>query len=49
MSYDFTKEIPFDERITIYCQLISQFETQFEITDQFETKENIEFAIVYPK
>ena len=49
MNYNFLKEVSFDERITIYCQLISQYESQFEITNQFEVSENIEFAVVYPK
>lgn len=49
MNYDFTKDVPFDERVTIYCQLISQYENLFEITDQFEEKKEIEYAIVYPK
>ncbi|GHT59256.1 hypothetical protein AGMMS50239_05470 [Bacteroidia bacterium] len=49
LNYNFAKEVSFDEKITIYCQLISQYETIFEITDNFQEKENIEFAVVYPK
>ena len=48
LNYQFAKPVSFDEKITIYCQLISQYESIFEITDQFQKKENIEFAIVYP-
>lgn len=49
MNYNFVKIISFDERVTIYCQLISQYENVFEITDQFEANEEIEYAMVYPK
>lgn len=49
MNYNFAKEISFEDRVTIYCQLISQYENIFEITEQFEEKEEIEFAMVYPK
>jgi hypothetical protein len=49
MQYKFEKEILFDERVTIYCQLISQYETIFNINEVYETIDNIEFAIVYPK
>jgi hypothetical protein len=49
MSYNFTKNVSFDERVTIYCQLVSQYENVFEITEQFAEKEEIEFAIIYPK
>lgn len=49
MSYDFAKDVSFEERVTVYCQLISQYETIFNITDKYEAKEDIEFAMVYPK
>jgi len=49
INYNFTKEVSFDERVTIYCQLISQFENIFQVTDKFEKKNEIEFAMVYPK
>lgn len=49
MGYDFAKDISFDERVTVYCQLVSQYETIFNITDKYELKEDIEFTMVYPK
>lgn len=49
MNYNFFKEVSFEERVTIYCQLISQYENVFEITDKFEERKEIEFAMVYPK
>lgn len=49
LNYNFAKEVSFDEKITIYCQLISQYENMFEINDKYQENENVEFAIVYPK
>lgn len=49
MSYDFSRDISFEERVTMYCQLISQYESNFEITENFNEKNSIEFALVYPK
>lgn len=48
-SYDFGREVPFDECVTIYCQMISQFDSLFKITDSYSSKEDVEFAMVYPK
>ncbi|MDR1985148.1 MAG: hypothetical protein LBQ28_10075 [Prevotellaceae bacterium] len=47
--YPFAKEVSFEDMVTIYCQLISQYENVFEITDTFQEKESIEFAVVHPK
>jgi len=49
MNYNFAKNVSFEERVTIYCQLVSQYENTFEITEQFAEKEEIEFAMIYPK
>lgn len=49
MNYNFAKEVSFEDRVTVYCQLISQYENIFEITDKFEEKMEIEYAMVYPK
>ncbi len=49
MSYPFSKEVSFDERITYYCQLISQYDTQFNISEEVASSMEIEFALVYPK
>ncbi|MFW5872014.1 MAG: hypothetical protein ACOCUT_02810 [bacterium] len=48
-DYDFPREVSFAERVTIYCQLISIFENELEVSETFEKQENIEYAIVYTK
>ena len=49
MNYDFLKEVSFAERVTLYCQLISQYENMLEITSTYETYQDIEYTLVYPK
>ena len=49
LNYDFLKEVSFPERLTLYCQLISQFEDKLEITSQYGIYEDIEYTLVYPK
>ena len=49
MSYQFNKEVSFEEKLTFYCQLISQYDNLFIISDEVEVSQDIEFAMVYPK
>jgi hypothetical protein len=49
MSYNFDKKVEFNERVTIFCQVASQFENEFEIKDEVQTTNGIEYAVVYPK
>jgi len=48
MDYQFLREVSFEERVTIYCQMISIFEEQFEVQEDFNRYNDIEYAIVYP-
>ena len=47
--YQYPKDVSFEELVNIYCQLVSQFEALFEISDKYQEKENMEFATIYPK
>jgi hypothetical protein len=49
MGYDFSQDVSFDERVTIYCQMVSQYETILNITEKYKLKEDIEFTMIYPK
>jgi hypothetical protein len=48
-TYDFGRLVSFDECVTIYCQMISQYDTLFKITEAYSQKQDVEFAMVYPK
>ncbi|MDW5288779.1 hypothetical protein [Formosa sp. PL04] len=49
MNYDFLKKVDFDERVTIFCQMASQYELEFNFQDVFETANGVEYALIYPK
>ncbi|MGL4779667.1 MAG: hypothetical protein ACRCXN_02380 [Bacteroidales bacterium] len=38
----------FDECVTLYCQLISNFDQEMQITNSFAFNNDVEYAIVYP-
>ena len=48
LHYPFVREVTLDERVTIYCQLISRFEDELEVSDEFQKHDKIEYAVVYP-
>ncbi|SFG27900.1 hypothetical protein [Pontibacter chinhatensis] len=48
-TYDFGTYLTFEERLTVYCQLISQFDTQFDLTDQYQRCLDTEYLLIYPK
>lgn len=49
VNYNFLKEVSFDERVTLYCQMVSQFDNLLNITDNYKSNKDIEFTLVYPK
>jgi hypothetical protein len=49
LNYDFVRKVEFEERVTIYCQIISMFENELELSDNYLNYNNIEYAEVYPK
>lgn len=48
LDYQFPREVSFEEKVTIYCQMISIFEEEFEVSENFNRHKEIEYAIVYP-
>lgn len=48
LDYQFPREASFEEKVTIYCQMISIFEEDFEVSENFNRHNEIEYAIVYP-
>ncbi len=49
LAYPFEKELSFDEKVTVYCQLISQYEESLTVTQNYATQNEVEYAMVYPK
>jgi hypothetical protein len=49
MEYQFVRKVSFEERVTVFCQIISLFEQELELTDKFLKHDSIHYAVVYPK
>lgn len=49
LNYNFERKVEFEEQVTIYCQIISMFENELEISENYLNYNNIEHAEVYPK
>ncbi len=48
-NYDYGREVSFDECVTIYCQMVSQYDMLFKITEAYNNKDDVEYAMIYPK
>lgn len=49
IKYNFLMKVSFEERVTLYCQMVSQYDNYFIISDAFQIKDNIEYNMIYPK
>ena len=49
MNYKYPKEFSVEEKLVYYCELISVYENEFELSEQFAQANGTEYAIVYPK
>jgi len=49
MQYNFQRPVDFQERVTIYCQVVSIYQNELNITDYYQQQQQVEFALVYPK
>lgn len=48
MSYPFRQEVSEEERTTLFCQIVSLYESQFRISEEFGIYKNYEYARIYP-
>ena len=49
MNYRYPREVAYDEKITIFCQMASIYENEFDVTEQFMTDGMVEYAVVKPR
>lgn len=49
LNYDFLKEVDFDERVTVFCQIISQYDSDLNIENEFQITNGVEYALVHSK
>lgn len=48
MRYPFRQEVSEEERTTLFCQIVSLYESQFRISKEFGIYKNYEYARIYP-
>lgn len=49
MEYNYAREVSYEERITIFCQMVSMYELELNIKEKFQQDEQVEYAMVVPK
>ena len=49
LTYNFELDLSFEDKVTVYCQLISQYDSFLSTSNQYSTQQGIEYALVYPK
>ena len=48
MRYPFRQEVSEEERTTLFCQIVSLYESLFRISEEFGIYKNYEYARIYP-
>lgn len=48
-GYPFNCSLDYNERVTLYCKVLSLYDDELEITDQFARKGKLEYAVVKHK
>lgn len=48
MRYPFRQEVSEEERTTLFCLIVSLYESQFRISEEFGIYKNYEYARIYP-
>jgi hypothetical protein len=49
LNYKFPRDVLFEERITVFCQMISIFDNNFEVSEDYNEYNDIEYVMVFPK
>jgi len=48
LNYTYPREVSFEEKVTIFCRMVSLFEQELNVTDTYNRDGEIEYAVVYP-
>lgn len=49
LNYTFPRMLSFDEKITIFCQLVSQYEKSLTMQDETSSGNGVEYLVIYNK
>ena len=47
-NYRFPRPVCYEDKVTVFCQLIGIYENDFDVTDSYQSDGNVEYALVYP-
>ncbi len=47
-TYRFPRPVSYEEKITVFCQLVGIYEKEFDVTDSYQSDGEVEYALVYP-
>ncbi len=47
-NYAYPKPVSYEEKVTLYCQMVSLYEDELDIRDEYVLADNIEYALIYP-
>jgi len=49
MQYNYPREVSYEEKITIFCQMVSMYEQDFVIKETYQDDGTVEYAVVLPR
>jgi hypothetical protein len=49
MEYNYPREVSYEEKITIFCQMVSIYEQEFVVQDDYQKDAIVEYALVNNK
>jgi hypothetical protein len=49
MQYNYPREVSYEEKITIFCQMVSMYEQDFVIKESYQDDGTVEYAVVLPR
>jgi hypothetical protein len=47
-SYEYPRTVSLEEQVTLFCQMVSLYETDLNISETYEVWNGLEYALVYP-
>jgi uncharacterized protein YqiB (DUF1249 family) len=48
MNYRYPREVDFNEKMNIFCQMAGMYEDEFNVSEQFQRYDAVEYAVVMP-
>ncbi len=49
LEYSYPRTVDFEEKVNIFCQMVSAYEHEFDLADEFQKHDTLEYALVWPR